>query len=103
MLVQVLAGTNPKKEAPRHHSCHGSGSLGDNSGVGANKRAGDARAKLKPLGGMGDCADNTPDERGLALLIDPGMEMVRDEGVAKANFLGAAGVLNERVRRMLFT
>ena len=41
---------------------------------------------------LGDSADDAPHERTLSLLISPGMKVVGDQRVRKANFFGALRV-----------
>src|SRR5205085_746139 len=48
-----------------------------------------------------DPADHAPDERALALRVDPGVEVVRDEREAEADLFRAARVLDELAGRML--
>src|SRR5258705_11343469 len=74
VLVQVLATADAEGEAPGQEARGGSGSLGDDRRVDARRRTGDAGHQLDPLGPLRDGSQSTPDERALALLIDPRAE-----------------------------
>jgi hypothetical protein len=57
---------------------------------------------MEMFGGSGDRAENGPDERTLALAVDPGMEMVGDRCVGETGLLGSARECHQIGRRMFF-
>jgi hypothetical protein len=63
---------------------------------------GEAGAEPEPLGRLGDAADHAPDERAVALRVDPWVKVVGDQGEAEAGSFGALCEANEVVRGMLF-
>jgi hypothetical protein len=69
----------------------------------ANRRTRDTCTETKPLGLVRDRADHAPYERALALLIDPGMEVIGDQREVEAALLRPLREANEIVGRMLFT
>jgi hypothetical protein len=90
VLVQVLAGADPEEEAAGHELRARRGGVGDDRRMDPHRRAGDARAQAKALGRLRDAADLAPDEWALALRVDPGMKVVRDECELEAALLGTA-------------
>ena len=101
VLVEVLAGADAEEEPPAQHHLRRRRRLGDDRRVDPDQRARDRRPEADPLGRRGDAADHAPDERALALLVDPRVEVVGDEDVLEARLLGAPRVRDEVVRRML--
>src|SRR5207248_9522479 len=49
----------------------------------------------------GDAAEHAPHERALALLVDPGMEVIGDHGEREARVLGPHRRVDQRVRAVL--
>src|SRR5215211_3025151 len=102
VLVEVLAAADAEPEASLEHRRRGGCRLGDDRRVDADGGAGDAGAEAHPLGGGGDPADHRPHERALALLVDPGVVVVRDPGGTESHLLRPPGVADEIVGRVLF-
>ena len=92
MLVEVLAGADAEEEAARQHRGGGRGGLGDDRRVDAEYGARDAGADRDSLRRLGDAPEDAPDERALALAVDPGVEVIRDQGEVKSRLLGTRGV-----------
>jgi hypothetical protein len=101
VLVQLLAGADPEEEAAFHHHLGGRGGLGDDGGVDADRRTRDAGAELQPLRRLRDAADHAPDERALALRVDPGVVVVGDQREREAGLLRRARIAHEVVRAVL--
>ena len=101
VLVQVLARADAEEEAPRHHGRGRRGRLGDDRRMRADERTGDSCPDPERLGRLRDPAEDGPDERALALAIDPGMEVVGSERELEASLLRRPGVADEVVGRML--
>jgi hypothetical protein len=59
-------------------------------------------AELQLLGGLGDAADDAPDERTLALLVDPRVKVVGDQREGESGVLGPGRVAHEIARPLLF-
>jgi hypothetical protein len=76
VLVQVLSGAETEQEAARHERRARRRRLGDDGRVDADERARDPGSQLKPLGRLRDRPDHRPDERALALRVDPGVVVV---------------------------
>src|SRR5215211_1885582 len=102
VLVEVLTAADAEPEAPLEHRRRSSRRLGDDRWVDADGGAGDAGAETHLLGGGGHAPDHRPHERALALLVDPGMVVVRDPGGAESYLLRPPGVADEIVGRVLF-
>jgi hypothetical protein len=102
VLVQVLAGAQAQEEAPRHHGRRRRRRLRDDRRVDAHRGTGHAGAKAQALGSVGDRADHAPDERAVALAVDPGVKVVGDQREGEADLLGAPGVAHQVVGRVFF-
>ena len=101
VLVQLLAGADAQEEAALQHHLRGCRGLGDDRRMDPDRRAGHARAEAQLLGGLRDPADHAPDERALALRVDPGVVVVGDQRKGEARLLGQPGVAHEVVRAVL--
>ena len=88
MLVQALAGAQPKREAAVAEQAHGRRRLGDDCRMVAHDRASHRRHEPEIRGGLHDRAQNRPSERRMRLLLEPGKEMVGDRGKLEAGLLG---------------
>ena len=95
VLVQILARPHAQEEAARQHRGRGGRGLRDDRGVEAHRRARDARADDELIRGERDPTEGGPDERALALSVDPGVEVVRDEREREARLLGACRIPDE--------
>lgn len=93
----------PREKAAGQERRRGGGRLGDDRGVDAGRRAGDPREKPQSLGGLGERAEHSPDERTLPLLVDPGVKVVGDAGKREADLLGPNSVLYESLWTVLLT
>src|SRR5688572_26824508 len=67
----------------------------------ANHRARHTRAEAETVSRLRDAADHRPDERRLSLLVDPGMEVVRDERVLESRLLRLRRVADQVERHLL--
>ena len=101
MLVQVLAGTEAEREPAGQHRADGRRGLSDDRRMRSDQRAGDAGGELESLRRLRDPAEHTPDERALALGVDPGVEVVGDHREGEAQLLRPRGVANEVERCVL--
>ena len=61
------------------------------------------RGRDRQRGRLGDGADDRPDERALALLVEPGVEVIGDPQGLEAGLLGELGLPDQFFRRVLFT
>ncbi len=87
VLIESLARADAEEEAPRHHRRGGPGRLGNDRRMDPHRRARDDGAQAKSLGRLSDAADDRPDEGGVALAANPGMEVVGDEPEPKSCLL----------------
>jgi hypothetical protein len=55
------------------------------------------------IGDLSDPTDHRPDERALALFVDPGVEVIRDETERETRLFGFRRVADQVLRSMLFT
>jgi len=90
VLVERLAGADAEGEAAVEQDLRGGRGLGDYGGVDADGRARDGRRHRQADAGGGESADHAPDERRLALLVVPGVVVVRDPERAETGLLGDA-------------
>jgi hypothetical protein len=67
-----------------------------------DQRAGDASAHAQRSGLPGYPAEHRPDEGALTLLLEPGVEVIRDQGKAEAHLLCAAGLFDKSIGPVLF-
>jgi hypothetical protein len=102
VLVQSLAGSHAEHESIGHQRRDRRRGLGDNRRVVAEGRAGDARSDPEPRRRGRDASEHAPDERALALRLDPWVEVVGDHCVFEADRFGALGKRNEVRCRMFF-
>ncbi len=98
MFVEAFTGADAEGEAAAGDQRGGRGGLGHDGGVVAQRRAGDAGGQADPFGARGDRAEHAPGERGMALVVEPGMEMVTDLDEVEAGLLGRHGLPDEVVR-----
>ena len=87
MLVEVFSGPEAEQETAVAHLRDGRPHLGHDRGMVANDRAGHHRHQLHARGPGGDGTEHAPGERTLALLLEPGMEMIGDHGEIEAGLL----------------
>ena len=80
MLVEVLPRPEAEEEAVGEQRRGRRGSLRHDRRVHPDRWAGDGRADLERRGRVRHRSDHWPDERALALRLDPRMEVVRDRG-----------------------
>src|SRR5439155_11159329 len=90
VLVQVLAGPDAEEEASFEHDVRRRRGLGDDRRVYADDRARDAGAHGE-LRRRGDPTDDRPDERALALPVDPRVEVIGELDVRETGRLCALG------------
>jgi hypothetical protein len=102
VLVQVLARAQAEEEATLKQCAGCRRHLGHQGGMVTDGGAGDAGAHLQLLSGLGDRAQDCPRKGAFTLRIDPGMEMVGEEGQLEAGFLGSDCVTDKESGRMLF-
>jgi hypothetical protein len=100
VLVQCLARSHAKAEPAWQQRGGRGGGLRDDRWMDAQVGAGHRRRDRK-VDCLGQRADHRPDERTLPLLVVPGMEVVGDPQGIEAGVLGAAGLIDERVRVVL--
>ena len=101
VLVQVLPRPEPEAEAAAGEDPHRRRLLGDDRRVVADRRAGDVGHQADPLGHRGRGAEHRPGVGRVALLDQPGLEVVADLGEVEARRLGALDVADERIGRGL--
>src|SRR5215211_1312438 len=101
VLVQVLAAAHAEEEAAGEHGRGGRGGLGDDRRMDSDRWARDAGPDPQPLGCLGDAAQNGPDERRVALPIDPRMKVIGDPCEVEAGLLRPARVTNQLLRAVL--
>src|SRR5205814_109589 len=99
--VEVLARADAEEKAAVEHHRGGRRGLSDDGRMDAEDRTGHARADLE-LRRRRDPADHRPDERALALPVDPRMEVVRELDVGEAGLLGALRRAHDLERSVLF-
>ena len=102
VLVQVLAGADAEEEAPSEQRLGRRCGVGDDRRVQADQRAGHRGADPDPVRRLGDRAEHAPDERAVALRVDPRMDVIGDQREREAGRFGALGVLDEGVWALFF-
>jgi hypothetical protein len=80
MLVEVLAGTQAERESVIAHQPDGGRHLRDDCRMVTNRRAGDHGHELHPTRLTRHGAKHAPSEGALALLFEPRMEVIGDDG-----------------------
>src|SRR5919197_3301881 len=66
-----------------------------------HERAGHAGPDAQSLAGLGNPAEDAPDEGALPLAVDPGVVVIGDQGKGEAGFLGPPGVADQVIGPML--
>jgi hypothetical protein len=95
VLVEVLFGTHTEEEPTRHHLGHGGGRLGHDRRMDPDQRACDSGANADPAGGTSDRSQHGPDERAIALLRRPWMDMVGDRRERETRLLRGTCEMHE--------
>jgi hypothetical protein len=101
VLVEAFARPDAEEEPPGQQGRGGGGGLGDDRRVDPHRRTRYAGADDESLRRVGDRAEDAPDERTLALSVDPRVEVVGDEGEVEAAPLREDGMVDEVPRRVL--
>ena len=102
VLVESLARTEPERETIVAEQRHRGGALRDHRGMVAHGRAGHRRHQADAPRRIGERAQHRPGERGVALLLEPGREVIGQRGNVEAGLLGALRVAHQRGRPVLF-
>ncbi len=79
VLVQVFSGAHTEEETARQQGRRGSGRLRNNRGMDAKARTSHAGTDDEFACDLRHAADHGPNKRGLALAVNPGVEMVGDQ------------------------
>ncbi len=103
VLVQPLAGAEPEEEATRHHHLDGRSCVRDGERVQAVNGRGHPGADAQRRRRARDPAEHRPHERAVALLRNPGRDVVRDHRGAETRLFRADRVVDQRVRRVFLT
>ena len=99
-FVWSVIGALSEAEAPAGQQRGRGGGLRDDRRVDPGGRAGDGRGD-RQVADLGDGADDGPDERALALLVVPGVEVVGDPEAGEPGFLAADREVDELARTEL--
>src|SRR4051794_30663905 len=101
MLIQTLPGPESEGKAIIAEQSHRGSGLGDNRRVIAHDRTGHRRHQTNMLGRVGQSAQDRPDERCVALFLDPGREVIRYGRKFETSLLSAPDVTHEIGRAVL--
>ena len=93
VLVEPLTRAHAEEEPPGHQRRGRRGGLGDDRRMDPGGGAGHPGSDADPLGRVGDRAEDAPDERALALAVDPRMVVIGDQREREATLLRQDGVL----------
>ena len=94
VLVERLTRADTEREPAAEHPGRGRGRLGDDRGMGPDRRTGHG-GRHGQRAGLGQRADDRPDERALTLLVVPWVEVVADPERVEARRLRSRGLLDE--------
>ena len=90
----------PSVKRPSREQRDGRRSLGHDRRVVADRRAGDAGRELDALGARGDRAEHRPGEGGVAVVVEPGVEVVADLDEVEPGLLGGDGLADQLLGRI---
>ena len=93
MLVELLAGAESEPEAARRQQGHGRRFLRDDRRVIADRRRGHIGHEREPLGRLRRRPEHRPRVWRMALRLDPGMEVVRDDREVEPGVFGPDDIL----------
>src|SRR3954454_23124106 len=102
MLIQALPGPKPEGKAIIAKQSHCGSSLSDNRRMIAHDRTGHRRHQANMLGRVGQRAQDRPDERCVALFLNPGREVIRYGRKFETSLLRAPDVAHEIGWAVLF-
>jgi hypothetical protein len=102
VLVEVLSRSHSQKEPSGQHRRTRGGCLSDDRGMDPDRGTGHAGPDPEAVGDLSDPPDHRPDEWALALFVDPGVEVIRDEAERETRLFGSRRVADQVLRSMLF-
>ena len=102
VLVEVFPRPDPEEETARHEGGGGGGGLGHHGRMNAKAGTRHGRSQPEPARGVRDSSDHAPHEWALALPVDPGVIVIRDEREREPALLRSLCVLDQGQRRLLF-
>ena len=98
MLVEPFAGAETENEAVAAQHRQGRRGLRDDCRMVAHDRAGHCRHQPDMAGRLGGGAEHGPGERRMALLVEPGEEMVGNRREIEPGLFGAHRIAHQRGR-----
>jgi hypothetical protein len=101
VFVQAFPCPEPEGEAVVAEQRNCSRALGNDRRVIAHDRTSDRGHQADLLGCIGQCSEDRPGERRVALLLDPWEEVIGNSGEIKAGLLGTIGIAHQIGRAVL--
>jgi hypothetical protein len=92
VLVESLPGSDAEGEPAIGEDRCGRGGLRDDRRVVSDERAGHPGGEHDPVGARGDRGEDRPGEPGVAVVVQPGVEVIADLDEVEPDMLRADGL-----------